>query len=289
MDLDWSLLPPKALRTIFSYFSQDELFQILCVCKNWYRQIQFSIIDAEMDEGDMEQGVDAVKDVPESKDAAGDVETDIIEIDDDSQEAVQKETEAEDLPLSASDDPPPEAEEPLLEEDEGSSIVEEIGDDEADSTNGDAALQEEDEELEADTNNEADPTTIKQKTRQLSSSPRFSYREDKIIADLAKEIPDKEWNTPEIQNLIHIGTGVKKRARRKPKHVRDKIFKSNKENRDRLRYLVTKNKKRALIRLGLLEDPSLKEQLACGVDSTAVDITKIKQEKEDVVSSGKVP
>ncbi|KAL5277884.1 hypothetical protein ACFFRR_002867 [Megaselia abdita] len=52
---DWSLIPPKALRAVFSYFSIGELNQFKCVCKTWYEQIKYCEDDFDIDP-DMEYG-----------------------------------------------------------------------------------------------------------------------------------------------------------------------------------------------------------------------------------------
>lgn len=266
MDSDWSLLPPKALRTIFSCFSLEELVKITCVCKSWYEQIKLQDFDETMEDGANEiEGGEAENPGEETNADQGNPieEMEVIEIDDSDgeQEEPDGEGNIEDQLLECMD---------LTDiEDDGSP---EEGDEDDDKSNREA---------ESDQNK------------------RPSLRN--VVDELAKTIPRKEYADDEIKELVYIGLKYRRLSKKagNTDEERDKYIQLNKSTRTKLRSMMRRKKKEALIRLGMIEEGDYIEKIAkFGAEDPKeaaeeaspdlLDPSQIKQEKEDVVSSCKL-
>lgn len=267
MNSDWSLLPPKALRTLFSYISREELVKITCVCKSWYEQIKFG---EDFDEENMMELEDGANDIQEEEAENPEEETnqedpveesEIIEILDDESESDGEERDVD----------------VAQEIDEYIDIEDEEGED-----------QENTEDLNADDTEKSNHEVKRQSTGRI------------MINQLAKTIPRQEYEDDEVKSLVYAGNKYRRLSKKKSStdEERNKYIQLNKTTRTKLKLLLRIKKKEALIRLGMIEEGDYVETKAkFGVEdpkepaeasTDLLDPSQIKQEKEDIVSSGKL-
>lgn len=268
MECNWSELPPRALRIIFSYCSDQDLDEISYTCQSWYKQIELMYSDENGGVIEEEQCIDLVAE-EEEEEEKGDTEPDHANNDSVATNG-EAATDPEQTANQSND-----AE--LMESD----IIEIDDDEEGDNDNV------------PENNCEAELKVDKVEEAPPKEKPKIKWT--------FNNLPAREWKDDEYRNLCKKGYTFKTNGRNaKNKKERNNLRRLAVSYRKQASQLARKKKLAALARLNKIstpkEDPSkvvekepFVEKKVVSVDEPAmIDLTKIKQEKEDFVNSGNV-